>query len=401
MNLNISQIRLDGGTQAREMLNPATVEEYQDAIRESGDNGWPFPDVVVFYDGDNYWLADGFHRMRGAIRQGVLAVGAEVRQGSQRDAVLFAVGANAAHGLRRTRGDKRRAVMRLLDDSEWGRWSDREIGRRCLVSHTMVSKMRLIVTGKVASEDAERVYVNKHGETSTMKTAAIGKWPSANISSSVMSARLSIPELEGEVRAWLRYRTGGRDIEKHVEILGLTKLDRSSDFTSLESYIEGKFNRGDLIQARDNVRDRLKQKARRDGFSPPLFSGKCPNDDHSLSYAPQTVDGRSTAKCYCVKCEYTAVYECRVSDPVWRRVSETGVMKAYGDLDAIEAAMAAEVEEWDVGSAQDGLFDYLMGVEGTLIRAMAGQPVEVVARLAALNLEIRAVRSLLESDGVA
>ena len=33
MNLNISQIRLDGGTQAREMLNPATVEEYQDAIR--------------------------------------------------------------------------------------------------------------------------------------------------------------------------------------------------------------------------------------------------------------------------------------------------------------------------------------------------------------------------------
>ncbi len=173
MNLEIERIRLDGGTQAREMLNKVTVEEYQAAIRENAD--WPFPDVVCFYDGTSYWLADGFHRMRAAIRQNVVCVGVEVHQGSARDAVLYAVGANAVHGLRRTRGDRQRAVVRLLEDAEWGRWSDREIARRCNVSHTMVSKMRVIVTGKVASEGDERVFVNKHGSVSTMKTAAIGK----------------------------------------------------------------------------------------------------------------------------------------------------------------------------------------------------------------------------------
>lgn len=39
-----------------------------------------------------------------------------------REAILFIVGANASHGLRRTNADKRRTVERLLADEEWRGW---------------------------------------------------------------------------------------------------------------------------------------------------------------------------------------------------------------------------------------------------------------------------------------
>lgn len=59
-----------------------------------------------------------------------------------RDAILFSVGVNSSHGLRRTNADKRRSVMRLLDDAEWSTWSDREIARRCGVSQPFVGNLR-------------------------------------------------------------------------------------------------------------------------------------------------------------------------------------------------------------------------------------------------------------------
>jgi hypothetical protein len=66
----------------------------------------------------------------------------EVRQGTQRDAVLFGISANNAHGLPRTQADKRKAVELLLGDAEWSQWSDREIARRCHVGHAFVSRLR-------------------------------------------------------------------------------------------------------------------------------------------------------------------------------------------------------------------------------------------------------------------
>ena len=39
-------------------------------------------------------------------------------KGTQRDAILWSISANATHGLRRTNEDKRRAVTRLLQDPE-------------------------------------------------------------------------------------------------------------------------------------------------------------------------------------------------------------------------------------------------------------------------------------------
>jgi hypothetical protein len=67
---------------------------------------------------------------------------AEVRPGTERDALLYSISANATHGLPRSNADKRKAVALLLADAEWSQWSDREIARRCQVSNKFVSHMR-------------------------------------------------------------------------------------------------------------------------------------------------------------------------------------------------------------------------------------------------------------------
>jgi Zn-dependent M16 (insulinase) family peptidase len=71
--------------------------------------------------------------------------------GSQRDAVLYSVGANASHGLARTQEDKRKAVKTILEDFEWSDWSDREIARRASVS------LQLVQAVKHEHEKGERV----------------------------------------------------------------------------------------------------------------------------------------------------------------------------------------------------------------------------------------------------
>lgn len=119
-NVPIASLRLDGGTQPRSELNQDTVSDYAEAMKAKR----AFPPVTVYHDGSAFWLADGFHRVAAAQRAGLAKLAADVREGSRRDAVLFSVGANAAHGLRRTNADKRRAVETLLRDAEWARWSN-------------------------------------------------------------------------------------------------------------------------------------------------------------------------------------------------------------------------------------------------------------------------------------
>ena len=168
----LSDISIDGGTQSRVAISDQTVGDYAEAIREGVD----FPPVVLFYDGVTHWLGDGFHRYHGYQRAGAVEIEADVRNGTKRDAILFSVGANATHGLRRTDDDKRKAAGILLKDAEWSDWSDREIARRCGVSHQFVSKVRKEIaqhTGHATS--MERTFTHpRTGQPATMRTGNIG-----------------------------------------------------------------------------------------------------------------------------------------------------------------------------------------------------------------------------------
>ena len=138
MNLNI--LRIDGGTQSRQEINQETVAEYAEQISA----GAEFPPVTAFYDGVDYYLADGFHRYFATKKAGKASVNVEIVNGTLRDAVLHSCGVNALHGLRRTNADKRKSVMTLLDDVEWQDWSNGEIARQCHVSPPFVASLRVV-----------------------------------------------------------------------------------------------------------------------------------------------------------------------------------------------------------------------------------------------------------------
>lgn len=161
--IKLNLIRRDGGTQSRAFINDQTVREYREALSD----GAKLPEATVFFDGNEYWLADGFHRCKAAIDEGWKEYPCEVIQGSQRDAILYSVGANASHGLPRSNSDKQRAVSVLLNDDEWKQWSDREIARKANVSTPFVSKLRK--PHDVNNYITERKFNHQSGKVSTRK----------------------------------------------------------------------------------------------------------------------------------------------------------------------------------------------------------------------------------------
>lgn len=169
--LDLDLIRIDGGTQSREKLNEETVAEYAEAYRA----GAKFPPVIVYFDGTDRWLADGFHRYFGAKSAGLTQIFESITPGTKRDAVLYSLGANGKHGLNRTNADKRKSVLIALSDSEWSQLPHKEIAKICDVSREYVSRL----AGEVEpscdrSQDRTRT-VERNGKTYTQDTSNIGK----------------------------------------------------------------------------------------------------------------------------------------------------------------------------------------------------------------------------------
>lgn len=170
--LDLSLIRIDGGTQSRVSINETAVSEYCESIRHSIE----LPPVIIFFDGVEYWLADGFHRYHAHRAAGAIDINSEIREGTKRDAILYSVGANSSHGLRRTNEDKRRAVMTLLNDQEWSAWSDNAIAKACGVTHPFVGGLRAPILKPLQDriEPTKRI-VERNGKEYKQNTANIGK----------------------------------------------------------------------------------------------------------------------------------------------------------------------------------------------------------------------------------
>jgi len=165
--MKITQLKIELQTQSRVAINQDVVAEYADAMMD----GEKFPPVTAFYDGKEHYLADGYHRYFAAKKAGLDEIDCDVKNGTLRDAVLFSVSVNSAHGLRRNNEDKRKSVMTLLDDLEWAEWSDVTIAKKCQVSSAFVGRVR-----KLLSLDAKaRKYTSKYGNLITVDTTNLGR----------------------------------------------------------------------------------------------------------------------------------------------------------------------------------------------------------------------------------
>jgi hypothetical protein len=124
------------GMQIRVKMDPDVVLDYAEAMK----GGKKFPPLLTFFDGEKYFLADGFHRLYAARELTIAKIECEVRNGTRLEARLAACGANQGHGLRRDNPDKRRAVQVALELQP--DWSSRLIAEHVGVGHTIVDVVR-------------------------------------------------------------------------------------------------------------------------------------------------------------------------------------------------------------------------------------------------------------------
>lgn len=148
--------------------------------------GVEFPPLIVYYDGEVYWLAAGFHRLEATRSLQHTEAWCVVRQGTVREAILCALGQNERHGLRRTPGDRRRAVVRMLEDAEWQMRSDAWIARTCDVDPTYVAGIRSELVpivhdasqgspGMRLAQRGGQVYPIRPANQHTQQTAAVSR----------------------------------------------------------------------------------------------------------------------------------------------------------------------------------------------------------------------------------
>jgi ParB-like chromosome segregation protein Spo0J len=141
MKIELKKIRLDGGTQPRVKIDETTVQSYTEVLLDGKD----MPDITVFFDGADNWLADGFHRYHAHKRAGLTEINIQVINGTKRDAFIFSLSANAKHGLPRSNEDKRNSVKSCFEDIELSELSDKEIAKICDVSAMTVGRVRKLL----------------------------------------------------------------------------------------------------------------------------------------------------------------------------------------------------------------------------------------------------------------
>lgn len=148
-------IRLDGDTQPRVKIDQAVCDKYGERMKE----GDKFPPIDVFFDGVDYWLVDGFHRIKAYVMAlPGEAIECNVFRGTLQDAQWQSYGVNRTHGVQRTPKDIERAVWAALMHPKGANQSDRQIAEYVGVAHKTVAKYR----GKLKLESGgDSTHLNK------------------------------------------------------------------------------------------------------------------------------------------------------------------------------------------------------------------------------------------------
>ena len=122
MKIELKKIRLDGNTQPRVQISEHAVQSYTEVLLD----GKEMPPVDVFFDGAEYWLADGFHRYHATKANATATIEAEVHQGSVDDAQEYSFGANKNRGLDMTNDDKKEIIRKMFMIERYKGWTQEE-----------------------------------------------------------------------------------------------------------------------------------------------------------------------------------------------------------------------------------------------------------------------------------
>ena len=196
----LADIALDGGTQVRLQPDESTVTDYAQQMTD----GAKFPPVILFHDGNQYFLADGFHRVLAARRNDWRDIDADVRVGTKTDALWFALAANKANGRRLSENDKKHAVELAL--RQWPEKMQREIAEQVGCHPSLVSA---VYQKSIASEPVlrGRALVTQQKREAVKELIAAGGLGSEQVAQKAKVSRSLVSDVRAE--------------------LGLSKIDRT------------------------------------------------------------------------------------------------------------------------------------------------------------------------------
>jgi ParB-like chromosome segregation protein Spo0J len=190
--VNLNQIRIDGGTQCRVVLNQSKIYEYLQCMKD----GDEFPLIEARFDGATYWLTDGFHRYHAYKLLGLKEVTISYKPGTQAEAILDALRANSKHGLTLSHEDKENKVKMALALPDGDKMSNYEIAKLCDVSQPFVAGVRDPEKKKKQKEAKEKNIKKKAEELHTQEPEVP---PTTNQISSEKTTVRETPDLNAGV----------------------------------------------------------------------------------------------------------------------------------------------------------------------------------------------------------
>ena len=134
----LNLIRTDGETQYRENIDEGVVRDYLDAMKDNVE----FPPIEAVFDGEFYWLTDGFHRLAALNKLGIQRPEVSFISGTKADAQLLALSANGSHGLPRSMMTKHRIGLMAISHPALQNCSNYEIAKFCGLSAPFIQSLR-------------------------------------------------------------------------------------------------------------------------------------------------------------------------------------------------------------------------------------------------------------------
>jgi hypothetical protein len=168
--LSLNLIHTDDAIKPRLELDRRWIEALAKAIRQD----CKLPPVVCFYDGDNYWLADGLDRLEAAKLAEQKTILADIRQGSRQEAISYSKSGSRRNKEKQQVVDRFLELLKFMGEEEKKYWSNIDIGAYCAVSNTQVSNrmkevgykqpsalLRKSSKGEIFSRDISKVQQNR------------------------------------------------------------------------------------------------------------------------------------------------------------------------------------------------------------------------------------------------
>jgi len=174
-NILISEITVDSRFQFRAAIDDGVVQDYTELILE----GVEFPPVEGFQTEVGLILVDGFQRLEAAKIADKRKIQVRIHEGTERDALLYALAANKTHGARLSNADKRKKGMFVLNDSELSLLSDNKLAELTGITQQALSNWRRELKAEKLAKGEEvstiRKVVTKAGRSYNIETKNQGR----------------------------------------------------------------------------------------------------------------------------------------------------------------------------------------------------------------------------------